>query len=581
MNHGKRLTAICLAALTAMVLMLPVGSALAADKGTATVVTPVSAPAEPEQMISLELKGADIRDALDALAKLSGTNIIADQSVVGNVTVTLNQVPFGKALDLVVKANGFAYRWVGNILVVASPDRVMAAADDNVVQPFTLKYVSPTDIKKALSLVIPEGRIVVDEKRPVVLVKATPGELQRVEQLIKALDVKATEQIESRAYPLRSATPDAIKSALASSGLTELTFDSAGKLVIVRASSARMDEAARIIDAVESAAKAQVTPTVTSDAEARVYDLQYANTDEVKAALSLVVPANQIQVGKKDRQIVVRGGKADQQAAAEVIRRLDVAPQQIVIEARVEELYVNAMRTLGLDWDIPFKLATGDSGIVEKVTLPFTATLNALETNGDAALLASPRVAVVDGTEASILIGDRIPITIQNSTTENGVTRTITTVDYINVGVQLKVTPRYNGSGMITVRINPEVSTITGTTTQGYPQIRTRSTSTVMALKDGETAAIGGLIQQNDVNTTTQVPVLGDLPVLGRLFQKVQKTKKQTEIVIFLTPRLVPANQGAPLAPVVTVVPVEAPATQPAKVAPGGRPVTAPAAPKK
>jgi type II secretory pathway component GspD/PulD (secretin) len=495
--------------------------------------------------------------------------------------VTLNQVPFGKALDLVVKANGFAYRWVGNILVVASPDRVMAAADDNVVQPFTLKYVSPTDIKKALSLVIPEGRIVVDEKRPVVLVKATPGELQRVEQLIKALDVKATEQIESRAYPLRSATPDAIKSALASSGLTELTFDSAGKLVIVRASSARMDEAARIIDAVESAAKAQVTPTVTSDAEARVYDLQYANTDEVKAALSLVVPANQIQVGKKDRQIVVRGGKADQQAAAEVIRRLDVAPQQIVIEARVEELYVNAMRTLGLDWDIPFKLATGDSGIVEKVTLPFTATLNALETNGDAALLASPRVAVVDGTEASILIGDRIPITIQNSTTENGVTRTITTVDYINVGVQLKVTPRYNGSGMITVRINPEVSTITGTTTQGYPQIRTRSTSTVMALKDGETAAIGGLIQQNDVNTTTQVPVLGDLPVLGRLFQKVQKTKKQTEIVIFLTPRLVPANQGAPLAPVVTVVPVEAPATQPAKVAPGGRPVTAPAAPKK
>ena len=245
-----------------------------------------------------------------------------------------------------------------------------------------------------------------------------------------------------------------------------------------------------------------------------------------------------------------------------LLKELDVPYQQILLEAQVMALSKNASKSLGIDWSwsqfpptasstssasttttsyFPIGLVTGGDGQVYKFGV--SATLNALIANGDGKLLARPNVITFNGNKATIFVGDELPVVTPNASSSGG---TVTyTTEYKKAGITLSFVPRTNEEDNISASVFVEVSTpmtvtldVGGQKTTAY-QITTRSAQTNVRLKDGDTMVIGGLISSTDTKNFNKVPFLGDLPVLGKLFQSVSKSKIETEVVIFLKAKLV------------------------------------------
>jgi len=170
--------------------------------------------------------------------------------------------------------------------------------------------------------------------------------------------------------------------------------------------------------------------------------------------------------------------------------------------------------------------------------------LEALETVGDTNILASPSVTSLNNQEAKILVGTTEPyVTTTTTTTSSGPATTAESVNFIDVGVKLYVTPAINQEKFIKMKIRPEISSVTDTletsTNNKIPIVETSQAETTVMVKDGVTIVIGGLIKEEKVNTTNKIPVLGSIPVLGAAFRSVDNSTKKTEIVIFLTPRII------------------------------------------
>ncbi len=150
--------------------------------------------------------------------------------------------------------------------------------------------------------------------------------------------------------------------------------------------------------------------------------------------------------------------------------------------------------------------------------------------------MANPKIATLSGKEASIFVGDRVPIVL---TGEDGGHE----VNFLEAGIDLKVTPKISDDQYITILVKPEVSTFIWKSDTDYPQIRTREAETNVRVKDGQPIIIGGLIQEEETELITKIPFLAELPVLGKLFQWKELKKNQTEMTIFMIPRIVKGEQ--------------------------------------
>ena len=248
-----------------------------------------------------------------------------------------------------------------------------------------------------------------------------------------------------------------------------------------------------------------------------------------------------------------------------LLQELDVPYQQVLLEAQMVSLSKNASKALGIDWNwgalttssaststsssststttsyFPMFMVTGGDG--KSYSMGVNTALNALITSGDGKLLARPNVLTFNGNKATIFVGDQLPIVTPNASTSGG---SITyTTSYKNAGITLSYVPRINEDNQISASVFVEVSTpvsvtldVGGQKTTAY-QITTRSAQTNVRMKDGDTLVIGGLISSSDVKSFNKVPLLGDLPVLGKLFQSISKSKNETEVVIFLKAKIV------------------------------------------
>lgn len=172
------------------------------------------------------------------------------------------------------------------------------------------------------------------------------------------------------------------------------------------------------------------------------------------------------------------------------------------------------------------------------ITTP-SATINFQKSDGDANLLANPRIRVRDRQKATILIGDKVPVVTTTSTT----TFVTENIQYLDVGLKLDVEPDIHLQDEVGLKLSLEVSSLvssvkTNNGSQAY-QIGTRNVTSSLRLKDGETQILAGLINDEDRSAANRIPLIGDLPVLGRLFGSQSDTRNKTEIVLAITPHLV------------------------------------------
>lgn len=238
------------------------------------------------------------------------------------------------------------------------------------------------------------------------------------------------------------------------------------------------------------------------------------------------------------------------------VKQFDVPAAQIMIEVlmvefgetNTDEFYAK------LGWSRNDREATTDSAhgsatfhVLGDLPVGFTAELRAMEAAGKAHVRANPRIATVSGREASIFIGERRflakPVEMSGGDDEdddNG-----RQINFINAGVNLSITPWTGGEGEIQAQIQTEVSTMSAPdAVTGLPQKQTRSASTDLRMLDGETVLIGGLVQDEMIQTKSKIPILGDIPLIGKLFRHKNTRRFQTELVVFVTANILQGSNG-------------------------------------
>ena len=251
-----------------------------------------------------------------------------------------------------------------------------------------------------------------------------------------------------------------------------------------------------------------------------------------------------VKVNSEQNAVVVT---APSQMLAKIgsdLQKMDIPSPQILIEAIAVELTDTTDNDLGLLLGNPISTqfaslnnASGTINYSSIGTLPrnFEANLKALELRGKARVRARPQMAVVNGRRADIFIGAQRFILTQF----NSFGQTQTRIQPVDVGVKLGVTPLTGGNGEVTTRIQPEVSNITELDlATGLPVLSSRRADTTVRVKDGETIAIGGLTLNQEQTVRRKIPLLGDLPIIGFLGRSRKKNTVHTELVVFVTPRI-------------------------------------------
>lgn len=328
----------------------------------------------------------------------------------------------------------------------------------------------------------------------------------------------------------------------------------------------------------------------------RVYPLQYGDAEEMAATLNTLLTGEatvkaaagakdaaatkgrvQVVADKPNNALIFVADQADYLRALSVLRKLDVPRPQVYVEAAIVEVFLNNQG----DWSITGGFARdqqimGEDGYVfggeaigglsplglnlaSLATLnglfagaivtpqagnlpPLGAILRAIRTNDNVNVLSTPHLLTSDNEEAEIVVGDNVPFLTGQTATSGG--NVISSIDRRDVGITMRVTPTINDANQVRLQIYQEISSVSAQAPSGLDVnqqgliTRKRSAKTNVFVANGQTVAIGGLISEEDSNSESKVPVLGDIPIIGWLFKAKKVQRRRTNLVIFLTPHI-------------------------------------------
>lgn len=257
----------------------------------------------------------------------------------------------------------------------------------------------------------------------------------------------------------------------------------------------------------------------------------------------------------ENNALLIQTTARDYQRIEQILAKVDVLPTQVMLEAVIAEVTLNDELKFGLRWFFEnngFKVSLSDvaSGFTgasfpgfawSYATDNIQVTLNALSSVTDVNVISAPTLMALNNQKATLQVGDQVPIITQQAvgTTVSGAP-IVNSVEMKDTGVILTVTPRINNAGRVMLDIGQEVSNVVKTTSSGIdsPTIQQRKIQTRVLVNDGESLALGGLIQERNNVTRGQVPLLGDIPIIGNAFKNKTDSIGRTELIIFIRPRV-------------------------------------------
>jgi general secretion pathway protein D len=290
----------------------------------------------------------------------------------------------------------------------------------------------------------------------------------------------------------------------------------------------------------------------------RRFSMTNADPKNVMAMIKTMTKTKDMFVDEKTNALVVRDTPQIIRMIEKLISSMDQPESEVMLEVDVIEISRDRLLALGIDLPTSFATSVTSLTIDQLKALGRNDFLSnsgvkvtASQTNGDVNTLATPRIRVRNKEKAKFLVGDRLPVisTASVPTTGGGNPIQNTSVQYVEVGIKIETEPTIYADGEVAIRMSLEVSSAgapnAAAAAQGtiaYP-IGTRSLTTVLRLKDGQTEIIGGLIQDEDKQNIAGLPGLVELPLLGRLFGKQTDTKNKKEIIMSITPRIIRNNR--------------------------------------
>lgn len=564
----------------------------------ATISAPVFAVEKGEsespprpKLLTVDYANAEVTDVIRALASQSGMNVAINPSVKGQVTVQLREKTVEEAIEMVANLAGLGARRVKNTYVVAPRQEIRATLERlGDRREIPLKHISAKEAADIVQNAFPDLTARPHGKN-VMLLGATEDLEQGAELIRRSDGFSPDKERQSLQVTLRHRKPKETAEALTKM-VPGLHVEVAGDGVVLSGTLTQVETGQRTL--------AMLDVEKQSNRVMRVYEIRYGAADRLIEFLKKVSPdvevipgsegykppkvsfsplsgqfigmsglgnsANNSVLGESNTEkngnalsLLLRGSEADVEEAIKALTMVDVAPKQMQIEAKVVETSPERAEEIGLKygWDT-FRFyergrgtpldptnytanspETRGLGFGQFTRAPwnFSATLSAMISRKEAKLLASPKISVLNDIDASIFIGDTLRFsTLASSSPTTG---PVYTVVEVPVGIILLVHPRVNDDGNITLRVHPVVSTVTGFV-NGIPQTAAREAETVVRVKDGDTLVIGGLIRDEDIKQMQKVPLLGDLPLVGHLFRHNSHNSRRTEVMVFLTIRLMP-----------------------------------------
>jgi len=445
-----------------------------------------------EGKLDISFKDADIRNVLRLISEKSGINIIAGEEVTGTITVSLKDVNWDDALKAILNAYDCGYEREGNIITVMSLERLSVKSKTESelgeVQPiisevFRLRYLDATDVAKAIDRMLSSrGSVAVVQMRGQLGWKFGDESLTKRER-------------------------------------EEVMTDSRSKVLLVSDISSYIDKIKDVISKVDTKPKQVLI-------EAKIIEV---NHDKLK-------------------DIGFDWGTGPTGAENSALEYIDLNKgnnkkfgAHMMGDQNTPSIF--NPETSGLDSsDTGLKLSFKKLSGAE-----FEVILHALAEDVEANILSAPRIMTLDNQEATIMIGTKYPI-LKANVSGTDQTTTTTTLDYYqDIGIQLNVVPQICDEGHINMIVHPAVTSYTstlqakssgGTVLAEYPIIITREAETQVLLEDKETIVIGGLLKDVKSKGTTKVPLLGDIPLLGKLFRRDTTDAEKVDLLIFINAKI-------------------------------------------
>ncbi|WP_394559011.1 type II secretion system secretin GspD [Aquipseudomonas alcaligenes] len=473
-----------------------------------------------------------------------------------------------------------------------------SAPDDMQTELIQVQHTSVNELIPLIRPLVPQnGHLAAVSASNALIISDRRANIERIRQLIHDLDAQGggDYNVINLQYAWVLDAAEALNNAV----MRNERKDGAGTRVIADARTNRLiilgPPAAR--QRLANLARSLDIPS-TRSANARVIRLRHSDAKSLAETLGdisegLKTPEGGETTSSKPQNILIRADEslnalvllADPDTVAtleEIVRNLDVPRAQVMVEAAIVEISGDISDALGVQWAVDARGGTGGLGgvnfgntglsvgtvlramqedeIPDDVTLPdgaiigigtenFGALITALSANSKSNLLSTPSLLTLDNQEAEILVGQNVPFQTGSYTTDaSGSSNPFTTIEREDIGVTLKVTPHINDGATMRLEVEQEISSIapsTGVNSQAVDLVTNkRSIKSVILADDGQVIVLGGLIQDDVTSTDSKVPLLGDIPFLGRLFRSTKDTHIKRNLMVFLRPTIVRDRAG-------------------------------------
>jgi general secretion pathway protein D len=561
----------------------------------------------PNGMISLNFDDADVYSvAQTVFGEILRVNYVIDQRVKGRVTfrsvapVATDQVL--PLMEVILRLNGIGvvednnlYRIVPIGDVAKEPAQVSIGRDPDkvplqgksIIHVVPLLYGSSSDMIKLVTPFLTTTAIVIDvpTMNNIILVD-TDANVRRLLSLINLFDSEETRTKKPQVYVYH------IQNSKAKDVAAILQQAFTATTVVMPASTTTTTVTAGTSTSTSTTPGSMTSPQPTRPTTQSTSTLP-GTSSAAGAGGSLISPMTKIIADENLNLLVVLALPEDYEVIKEAVKKLDIIPRQVVIEGLIAEVSLTDDLSLGVSWALQYNpsvfkgfvgktvgsmgfnvidskgnplvtpqttppTAFGKSGnfsVLATVNNNFTAAINMLAAQSKAKLLAAPRILVQDNKEARIQVGQQIPIPTSATSTPTGVVgtgtttagnTTTTTIQYKDIGIILKVKPRINEGGLVSMELSQEISSFSTQNIAGITDsvvVNKTEATTNLVVQDGQTIMIGGLIREDVSDGKAGIPLLSKIPVLGYLFGQTDKTNHRNELIILLTPHVI-TNQA-------------------------------------
>ncbi|MFH1640649.1 MAG: secretin N-terminal domain-containing protein, partial [Candidatus Omnitrophota bacterium] len=505
-----------------------------------------------KQRLSLNLKDMDVVEALKYLATKAGLNIVTTKAVTGRVNLTLEDVSVKDVFDIILRSNSLAHvkqADIYNVMTEAEYKTLFGANffDMRKVSVFRLKYAIPDQAFSLLDALKSEiGMVLVDAEAENVLIMDTPEKIVVMQEALEEFEKENKVEVFVLKYARAKDVEEILKTQLDLKKVGFVKADERNNQLIVQTLPQRMNSVARLIQNLDRQTKEvlldiKIVKIALSD--------EYANGVEWEGLLDVGGPFGTSYVGSTPFSYV--GKSTDPwQSRYDVINGGN-------IWTGTENKYKEGINQIG---SYPFSGTTSVTSSSQPQILgtnlhfgmidpdrDFDVLLKNLQTLGKTQILSNPKLVVVNNQEAKIHVGERQAYVTTTTTTGQTTSAISEEVTFVDVGIQFSVTLNINDDGYITMKVKPEISSVSGVlttpTNNKIPIIDTSMAETTVMMKDNVTLIIGGLRKEEKTSVADQFPFLGNIPLLGSLFRSGGNKLVRTELLILITPHIISCNE--------------------------------------